>query len=448
MKCNTHFRPREPSPGFLRPYNALKLSCTLCGSWRGNLGDLTTHQKNECPMSIIQCSHQGCKQKQTRNKMNTIHSQICARRVLSCPYCKKNFTYEDLKQHFDDCEEYPVKCESRGCTVVLPRKQSLIHRSQECMFSKVLCEWSEYGCTHKTTRSDMKNHHLDSTAQHLQCVKNVLDKILTMLPQDQVKSALNDLESEKDSQRGSSSSASESFAVHSPGITDEQLLQQLSPHYNELKELNLRHCTNLTHTLIAKVVQNCTQLKELDLSKCSQITDNSIISLSQNCKQLEELYLENCKQLTDTSITALAQNCTQLQYLDLNECFQITDNSITQLAQNCKQLEGLYLENCKQLTDTSITALAQNCTQIRILDLAKCIQISENTIIQLAHKLPRLQMLRLNDCNQVTDATVISLVKSCIELRTLHLNDCQNVSEELRGELKRLGILNRTHVFA
>eukprot|EP01112_Ceratiomyxa_fruticulosa_P016819 TRINITY_DN5131_c0_g6_i1.p1 TRINITY_DN5131_c0_g6~~TRINITY_DN5131_c0_g6_i1.p1 ORF type:complete len:123 (+),score=11.20 TRINITY_DN5131_c0_g6_i1:326-694(+) len=110
-----------------------------------------------------------------------------------------------MKDHIYCCDEYPFNCDN-GCPVFLPKKQLLIHKSQECLFSRIPCEWSEFGCNHKALRTDMKNHHMGSTAQHLQCVKKVLDKILTILPQDQVKYALDDLKNKNNSQQQQGSS--------------------------------------------------------------------------------------------------------------------------------------------------------------------------------------------------------------------------------------------------
>eukprot|EP01112_Ceratiomyxa_fruticulosa_P000133 TRINITY_DN10151_c0_g1_i1.p1 TRINITY_DN10151_c0_g1~~TRINITY_DN10151_c0_g1_i1.p1 ORF type:complete len:199 (-),score=12.74 TRINITY_DN10151_c0_g1_i1:331-927(-) len=117
FNCNTPFHPRNPNPGFLRPYNALKLSCNLCGLWEGSLGDLSTHHNKECLLFTISCPHRhrGCQIKQPRNNMNEIHSQICSQRVLPCPHCESQFTHNNLKNdHLKSCEMYPVKCRNHG----------------------------------------------------------------------------------------------------------------------------------------------------------------------------------------------------------------------------------------------------------------------------------------------------------------------------------------------
>eukprot|EP01112_Ceratiomyxa_fruticulosa_P015539 TRINITY_DN4575_c0_g1_i1.p1 TRINITY_DN4575_c0_g1~~TRINITY_DN4575_c0_g1_i1.p1 ORF type:complete len:437 (-),score=34.10 TRINITY_DN4575_c0_g1_i1:41-1177(-) len=378
--------------------------------------------------------------------MNTIHSQICSQRILPCPYCGIEYFYKDMKDHLYYCDEYTVKCDNQGCTAVFPRKQLLRHQSQECLLSMVSCEWNEFGCNHKTIRKDMKNHHTDSTAQHLQYVKNVLDKILAMLPQDQVKRALDDLKSESGSQQGSSSSLSplsnETFIKNNKNITDEQLLRQLSPHYNTLKKLDLDGCAKLTDSSITKIAQNCTQLQWLNLKGCSLITDGSIVTLSQNCQQLDTLFLWNSPQVTDRSITKLSTNCTQLQVLGLESCSQITDNLITQIATNCKHLSELYLSGCTQITDTSVILLSQKC-QLKKLGLSYCTQISENAITQLSQNCRQLQHLYLGGCNQVTDATVISLVRNCPELLEVYLSNCQSVTQEVKDELQSLRIITQ-----
>eukprot|EP01112_Ceratiomyxa_fruticulosa_P016813 TRINITY_DN5131_c0_g1_i2.p1 TRINITY_DN5131_c0_g1~~TRINITY_DN5131_c0_g1_i2.p1 ORF type:complete len:594 (+),score=84.30 TRINITY_DN5131_c0_g1_i2:193-1974(+) len=448
MKCKVHFQPKVPGPAFLRPYNALKLACELCSVWKGSLGDLTTHHKNECPMFPIQCSNQGCQQVRVRNKMNTIHSQLCSQRILPCLYCGDKFTFEKMRYHFVECEEYPLPCENKECTAVLPKKQLPSHKSLECLFSVVPCEWSEFGCNHKATRSDMKNHHIDSTAQHLQCVKNVLDKILTILPQDQVKHALNGLKSKNDSQQqGSSPSSSSSpiepideffpprtsvfFAFYSPKeITDKQFLQQLpKTQSNKIKTVSLRNFEQLTDVSMIGVAQRFSQISSLSLVGCKQITDYSIASLTQNCKQLKAINLTGCIQLTDSAVASISQHCKQLEELNLSECNKITGNSAISLSQNCSRLMSLYLSECDQITDSTIDALSQHNTQFHNLAIEKCAEITDRSIISLTQKCIQLRMLNLEGCSNITDSSVTSLAQNCKQLERLFLSDCHHVTD-------------------
>eukprot|EP01112_Ceratiomyxa_fruticulosa_P016815 TRINITY_DN5131_c0_g4_i1.p1 TRINITY_DN5131_c0_g4~~TRINITY_DN5131_c0_g4_i1.p1 ORF type:complete len:512 (-),score=54.18 TRINITY_DN5131_c0_g4_i1:150-1685(-) len=454
MKCKVHFQPKVPGPAFLRPYNALKLACELCSVWKGSLGDLTTHHKNECPMFPIQCSNQGCQQVRVRNKMNTIHSQLCSQRILPCLYCGDKFTFEKMRYHFVECEEYPLPCENKECTAVLPKKQLPSHKSLECLFSVVPCEWSEFGCNHKATRSDMDNHHRDSTAQHLHCVKNVLDRILAILPQDQVKRALNGLKSENNYQQQGSSSliaASESYIERNKNVTDGQIQMIIgsknqnrpegtTPPPKKLRRLDLSSCGKLTDISILDITQNCKQLEELDLSNCVRLTDASITEITETSEQLESLNLRGCIQITDKSAISLSQHCKLLRTLDLGGCVQITNSSITSLSQHCTQLNKLYLKDCAKITDQAATKIAQKCTQLKELSLSNCTLITDTTITQLSHNCKQLQVLFLSGCKQISDAAVSSLVKNCLELNTCVLEGCQNVSNELREKLQSLRI--------
>jgi len=302
----------------------------LCGNWKGSLGDLKTHHEKECALNCIQCSNQGCQQNRIRKDMNGIHTPLCLQRIITCEYCRVNFKYSQLKDHFKTCEQYPVACDNQGCDVVLPRNQMPTHQTTECAFSIVSCEWCEFGCDHKSTKLDLKNHHTDAIVEHLNCVKNVITRILSILPQDQVKLALSNLNKEENvsQQQGSSSSSSstlnESFEIHSQNITDDQLLQQFPPQFTQLKKLNLNNCIKLTDNSITKITQNCSQLEDLSLTGCNQITNNSIIQLSQHCKKLQLLDLSFNKQITDQSVFEVVKNCPELNELNLRDCSNVS----------------------------------------------------------------------------------------------------------------------------
>eukprot|EP01112_Ceratiomyxa_fruticulosa_P022650 TRINITY_DN8371_c0_g1_i2.p1 TRINITY_DN8371_c0_g1~~TRINITY_DN8371_c0_g1_i2.p1 ORF type:complete len:575 (-),score=75.04 TRINITY_DN8371_c0_g1_i2:62-1786(-) len=430
MKCKAPLKPRNPTPAFLKPYNALRMTCDICGVWKGSLGELSTHYDGGCALPI-QCSNKGCEEVRAPDDMD-LHLQLCSQRILPCPHCKKDFTYEKLKEHFaeyGECEEYPFPCDNDGCDQIIPSKHTSTHY-QECPFSEEQCEWCEFGCDHKAPRKDMKSHHTDSTAQHVQCVKNVFDKVLAVLPpeyQEKVKRVLEESNVKDPEGPQTEKIDRETFKARFSDITDGELLKQIAPRYNTLTRLDFFSASKLTDASITKILQNITQLDRLDLSGV-KITDNSILALVPNCKKLSMLDLKGCKLLTDKSMVPLAQHCTFLHALFLDNCNQITDKSIIRIARNCPKLHILGIQGCVQITDESIISLSNNREKLNGLDLNRCVQISDRAIISLAQGCRDLEWIQLEGCN-LTDASVAVLAQHCTKLATVDLTRCDKITD-------------------
>eukprot|EP01112_Ceratiomyxa_fruticulosa_P008054 TRINITY_DN208_c0_g1_i1.p1 TRINITY_DN208_c0_g1~~TRINITY_DN208_c0_g1_i1.p1 ORF type:complete len:453 (-),score=32.96 TRINITY_DN208_c0_g1_i1:124-1482(-) len=386
--CNENFRSRKANPGFLRLYNALRVNCVHCKEWSGCLSELATHYSNTCVMFPVRCENEGCEQTRNRDDMDQLHSHLCGQRVDPCQYCGVNVSRAALKDHFKCCESYPVLCNHLGCDFIVRRNELAAHQQSECLFTVIQCEWSEFGCTHTSKRKDMSYHYSKATGQHLNCVKKVLGKIVSVLSSDKPQHAfaLSDLKGPQNTyhkQRYQNEDLhfdpKECLQVLTD-MGDEQVFEQLPSKRNYVKKLDMGNCRKLTDNAITRVTQITPHLQYVDMHYCKQITDQSITELAQNCPQLLLLDLRKCNQITDTSITQLVQNCKQIRHLDLTGCTRLTIDSITQITQHCKKLRSLRLPPI-QITDTVIFDLAKNC--VELAELWGCSSISPALEVEL-----------------------------------------------------------------
>lgn len=112
-------------------------------------------------------------------------------------------------------------------------------------------------------------------------------------------------------------------------------------------------------------------LRVLNLTACNKISDVSL-KCSMHLNELKELSLSKCQQITTMGIECLVKHCPSLEIVNLSECHNINDKTIELLTIHLKRLTHLYLERCIQLTDHSLDSMAINCACIKYVDVRGC----------------------------------------------------------------------------
>lgn len=79
--------------------------------------------------------------------------------------------------------------------------------------------------------------------------------------------------------------------------------------------------------------------------------DNALKTFAQQCNNIEELNLEECKQITDATCLSLSRNGRKLQRLELASCSNITDESLKALAEGCGNLVHINVSWCDNITE-------------------------------------------------------------------------------------------------
>jgi hypothetical protein len=118
------------------------------------------------------------------------------------------------------------------------------------------------------------------------------------------------------------------------------------------------------------VLSGCNQLKELDLTRCSEISDKALVVVASQCTKLEMLSLARCGKVSSKGVEKIASQCPMLRYLNLDWCFGVRDKAIQALAFNCPLLETLVLQHC-HIGDPGLNALAACCPNLRSLDVRR-----------------------------------------------------------------------------
>lgn len=105
---------------------------------------------------------------------------------------------------------------------------------------------------------------------------------------------------------------------------------------NFLSELNLGGCPLITDRSVI-TLSHSSSLKCINLSR-TKVTDKGLISLATGyCKNnLRELQVSNCQEVTDVGIKALSQNCKRLTILTFHGCPRVSVESSLNINANEK----------------------------------------------------------------------------------------------------------------
>lgn len=141
--------------------------------WVGKLRYLDKHMAS-CGFALLACPnecHEGSKRSKVvqllRKDMKKHTQEECPRRPYECPHCEEEGEYKErMTTHLKECPMMEVPCPKRRCKESILRRDLPKHR-RKCLFEKVHCKYSTFGCEKQVLRKDLAEHEGD-TEQHLQ----------------------------------------------------------------------------------------------------------------------------------------------------------------------------------------------------------------------------------------------------------------------------------------
>ena len=188
---------------FRRQVMALKVRCSnkaLGCEWVGGLGQLEEHMKvgsveGKCGYVSVACPLE-CGEQVERRSLGVHKSDICVKRPFTCQYCSHKGTYEEVtRDHWPQCQKYPLKCPNKCCEEDIERRFLKCHLNEDCPLQEIECEFSYAGCGAKMQRRMMQEHmdkskdeHIDALATHGKTTNNQLRTLslaLTKFPLSQ-----------------------------------------------------------------------------------------------------------------------------------------------------------------------------------------------------------------------------------------------------------------------
>ncbi|CAB4056300.1 TRAF4 [Lepeophtheirus salmonis] len=168
------------------------ISCIFCK--RDFTVAVISDHAGKCGFEPIYCENK-CGQKIQRNRLKAHQVNTCSKRIVSCTYCSRNFTADTLQNHHTKCYMFPVPCPNRceqSGELGIPREDLERHLGDECgkHMSALLCEYHEAGCRFRSTDPESLESHLkEKVTFHLDLMASLVHK-----QKGQIKQLLNQVE--------------------------------------------------------------------------------------------------------------------------------------------------------------------------------------------------------------------------------------------------------------
>lgn len=101
-----------------------------------------------CGYEPLYCENK-CGMKVQRRHLGQHKLGECAKRLVACRYCNKEFVFDTLGAHHAKCGRFPVACPHRCETAVLPREDLEVHLKDHCTTHLLSCTFKDAGCRFK-----------------------------------------------------------------------------------------------------------------------------------------------------------------------------------------------------------------------------------------------------------------------------------------------------------
>ncbi|XP_078741860.1 TNF receptor-associated factor 4, partial [Lampetra fluviatilis] len=122
--------------------------------------------RSSCPLEALPCENK-CGAQVARAQITAHAALACPKRTLACPHCQRDFLFETLQSHQQQCPRVPVPCPNRCGLPRIAREELPCHLKEACATVHVPCPFKEAGCKHTCHRVAMSRHLEEGMRAHL-----------------------------------------------------------------------------------------------------------------------------------------------------------------------------------------------------------------------------------------------------------------------------------------
>ncbi|WMV42171.1 hypothetical protein MTR67_035556 [Solanum verrucosum] len=201
-----------------------------------------------------------------------------------------------------------------------------------------------------------------------------------------------------------------------------------------LKELCIDDCQSIDAIHILPSLEKMEHLELLSVagihSVCDQFVSELLTARGQNIKELD---ISRCPNLTDQSLKFIGDACANLHSLNISELNELTDVGLQFLANGCRSIRKLIF--CRNnFSDEGIAAfLEASGACLEELSLNNCSKVSTSTALSLAKLSRKLLHLDLSWCRRISDNELGLIVDSCLSLKLLKLFGCSQITDVFKN---------------
>ncbi|XP_076801596.1 TNF receptor-associated factor 4-like [Clavelina lepadiformis] len=154
-----------------------RVTCDFCA--KDFTGEQMEEHDGSCPMETVHCENK-CGAKMLRKYLNRHSTGDCPKRPTKCTHCSKDFSYDILQTHHGNCPRYPVGCPNRCDVLKIPREELEMHLKEQCKSALTPCPFKEAGCKHRCPRYHLDRHLTEANATH---IKSMFELVKTQKQQ-------------------------------------------------------------------------------------------------------------------------------------------------------------------------------------------------------------------------------------------------------------------------
>ncbi|CAH2297150.1 F-box LRR-repeat 17 [Pelobates cultripes] len=149
----------------------------------------------------------------------------------------------------------------------------------------------------------------------------------------------------------------------------DDVLDRITSRYQNLPEINISDCLNISDMGICKLAQNCPGLLRYTAYRCKQLSDTSLIALATHCPSLQKVHVGNQDRLTDEVLKQLGTKCRELKDVHFGQCYEISDEGLIIIAKGSPKLQRIYMQENKLVSGVWIhrCQLLLNAFRVRIM---------------------------------------------------------------------------------
>ena len=123
----------------------------------------------KCGYLLIPCGN-GCGMLVPRGQLELHLAERCTLRLHTCPQCTVVDKYQTITgDHLETCPDLVCPCPNQECTETFKRREAAQHRAT-CLKEMAECAFSKYGCTFKSRRESLRDHHHTCAHEHIELV--------------------------------------------------------------------------------------------------------------------------------------------------------------------------------------------------------------------------------------------------------------------------------------
>ncbi|XP_076679610.1 F-box/LRR-repeat protein 16 isoform X2 [Andrena cerasifolii] len=226
------------------------------------------------------------------------------------------------------------------------------------------------------------------------------------------------------------------------GAVDEdirELIHRFPQSQRSVHSLSLKCCA-VTDMVLETLLDHLQELFELELAGCNEITETGLwTSLS---PKIVSLSLSDCINVANEAVGAVVELLPSLYEFSL-QAYHVTDAAFEYFkTKQSSPLRILRLQSCWELTNHGVHIITQALPNLTVLSLSGCSKVTNNGVELIAENLPELRSLDLSWCSRITDAALEYIACELINLEELTLDRCVHITDIGVGYISKMETLN------